>query len=161
MMLLLLIAIPTTAQEQPERVEFKEINTQLLNCETNLLLQDIVVSAALQQTKQNGVLIVIARSGSGEDSRELMRRRIYNVRQYFKERGRRLAPEKVVIAEGERVKGNGRLEYYLGGKLLQQLLFPRNHFICHSCCGPDEGYYPEKEDYESQKNQNQKRKRRG
>lgn len=152
--LLVLIPISTAAQER--RYDYNE----LLNCERNLLYQDNVINEALEKTKGGGVLIVIARLGDGENSRELIRRRIFNVHEFFKERGSRLAPEKVIVAEGDRVKGYGRLEYYLGGELYEQLLFPQNGYICHSCCGPDKGYYPEKENYERQQKQRQKRKGR-
>ena len=105
--LLLFIPIFIAAQERPEP------NNQLVNCETGLAYQDFVINEALEKTNGGGVLIVIARLGDGENSRELIRRRIYNVREFFKERGSRIAPEKVIVAEGERVKGFGRLEYYL------------------------------------------------
>jgi hypothetical protein len=153
--LLLFVPIFIAAQERPEK------NNELQNCETGLAYQDVVINEALEKTKGSGVLIVIARLGDGENSRELIRRRMYNVRQYFKDRGSRIAPVKVIVAEGERVKGYGRLEYYLGGELYEQLLFRKNGYICHSCCGPDERYYPEKEIYERQQKQMQKRKRRG
>ena len=126
-------------------------------CEIELEKQDFVVYTALKRTKEDGILIVILRLGDIENSHELMRRRLYNVRQYFKNRGSALKPEKIIIAEGEKVKGNGRIEYYLDGKLQAQLLFPKNHYICHSCCGPDGSYYPEKLRYDRQQMRKQKR----
>ena len=152
--LVLFMRIFIAAQER------REINNKLLNCEMDLLYQAVVFDAALKQTKSGGVLIVNARLGDGENSRELTRRRLYNVRKFFSEGSSKLASEKVVVAEGERVKGYGRLEYYLGGELYEQILFFKNGYICHSCCGPDEKYYPGKEIYERQQKQKQKRKRR-
>ena len=157
--LLLFFPIFTVAQEQTETLERRELNNQLNNCELNLLYQDYVSTAALEQTKNGGVLIVIARLGDGENSRELIRRRMYNVRFFLEKRGR-LAPEKFVVAEGEPVKGFGRFEYYLGGKLFEQILFNKNRYICHSCCEPDARYYPDKIIYERQQKRKQKRKRR-
>jgi hypothetical protein len=151
----LLFPVFTTAQER--RYDYDE----LLNCERNLLYQDFVINAALEKAKENGVLIVIVRLGDGETSRELIRYRLYNLRLYFKERGSRLASEKIIFAEGERVKGYGRVEYYLDGKLYERLLFPENGYICHSCCGYDHNYYPEKEIDERRQKQKQKKKRRG
>jgi hypothetical protein len=151
------LSLPVLTVAQERRYDYDE----LLNCERNLLYQSVVVNAALEQTKENGVLIVILRLGDGETSRELMRQRLYNVREYFKERGNRLGSEKLIVAEGERTKGYGRVEYYLDGKLYERLLFPKNGYICHSCCGPDEGYYPDKESYERQQKRKQKRRRRG
>ncbi len=153
----LFLSFPGLIAAQEQRYDYNE----LLNCERNLLYQDVVVNEALEKTKGDGVLIIVVRLGDGENSHELMRRRLYNVRQYFKKRGNRLASEKIIIVEGERAKGYGQVEYYLGGKLYERLLFPKNGYICHSCCGPDEGYYPDKESYERQQKQSLKRQRRG
>jgi hypothetical protein len=67
-----------------------------------LQYQEDIISAAVEQIKRGGVLVVVARLGDGEGSRELNRRRLYNVREYLKERGG-LAADKIVAAEGERV----------------------------------------------------------
>jgi hypothetical protein len=125
-----------------------------------LQYQEDIISAAVEQIKRGGVLVVVARLGDGEGSRELNRRRLYNVREYLEGRGG-LAADKIVVAEGERVRGYGRLEYYLGGKLFEQLLFRRNGYVCHSCCGPDESYYPYKEVYDRRQRQRQRLRRRG
>jgi len=75
----LFLSFPVSTVAQIQRPDYDG----LLNCESNLVHQDIVVSDALEKTKENGVLIVIVRLGDGETSRELMRRRLYNVHQYF------------------------------------------------------------------------------
>ena len=161
--LLLIIALflwfPTFTAAQERRYDYDE----LLNCERSLQYQNLVVSAALEQTNEKKVLIVIVRLGDGETSRELIRRRLYNLRQYFfKEYGNHFKkPEKIIFAEGERVKGYGRVEYYLGGELHERLLFPQNSYICHTCCGFDHNYYPEKDRYEREQKRMQKKKRRG
>ena len=105
----------------------------------------MVTGEAVKRSKTNdSVLIVIVRSGSGETSPELKRRRLYNVGKYFQARGALLPSENLVIASGEPVIGHGRVEYYLDGKLYQKLLYPSNDYICHSCYGPDAEYYPDK-----------------
>jgi hypothetical protein len=58
-----------------------------------------------------------------ENSSELLLRRLFNVRRYFKQRGAMVDSSRVVIAEGEAVRGNGRIEHYLEGRLIQQVLF--------------------------------------
>ena len=157
---LLCAPIFIAAQEQTEKVERREINNHLNNCEMNLAYQDYISNAAREQTQNGNVLIVIARLGDGETSRELMRRRIYNVREFLKLRGR-LSPEKFIVAEGEPVQGYGRYEYYLGGKLFEQILFPKNGYVCHYCCEPEPHFYPDKTIYERQQKRKQKRQRRG
>jgi hypothetical protein len=156
--LLLLLPSYAISQERLEEAEQREINNRVQNCETGLVYQEDIIRAAVEQIERGGVLIVVARLGDGENSRELNRRRLYNEREYLRERGG-LAADKVVVAEGARVRGYGRLEYYLGGRLFEQLLFRRNGYICHSCCGPDERYYPYKEVYDRQ--QRQRLRRRG
>lgn len=151
--LMLALSFPAFAQQTPP-LEV-ELNNYILNCEMSLLVQDTTAMAAVEKTMGDQVLIVIVRPGDGEASRQLIRRRLYNIRQYFRERGDQLLKDRVVVAEGERVKGFGRIEYYIKGKLYQQLLFPKNGYVCHSCCGPDTGYYPDKPIPKSQK---QKRK---
>lgn len=114
-----------------------------VNCETGLVVQDLVVNRVLD-AQDGSVLIVLVHAGAGEKSRRLMRRRIANVRQYFKSRGSRITSDRVIVAEGARVPGLGRIDYYLSGKLYARLVFNKDQFICHSCCGPDEDYYPDK-----------------
>ena len=156
----LLLPISTPAQERSEEFRRRKINDRVLTCEMGLQYQEDIISAAVEQIKRGGVMVVMARLGDGEGSRELNRRRLYNVREYLKERGG-LAADKIVVAEGERVRGYGRLEYYLAGKLFEQLLFRRNGYMCHSCCGPDESYYPYKEVYDRQQRQRRRLRRRG
>ena len=54
---------------------------------------------------------------------------------------RRLAPESVVITEGERVDGQGRVEFFLGSKLIINALVSRNGDLCVDCCEALEHYY--------------------
>jgi hypothetical protein len=136
---------------------------RVLDCDYSVSVQDNVIMTALEQTREGGFLIIIIKPGDGETSPELTRRRLYNLREYFlRGRGSHLKLEKVIFAKGDQVKGYGRIEYYLGGKLFERLLFRKNGYICHECCGLDDRYYPEKAaEYERQKKQKQKRKRRG
>ena len=68
-------------------------------------------------------LIVIARLGDGEKSRQLNVSRLKVVENFLSNwRGVR----KVMTAEGERVRGYGRLEFYVGGALLYTLPVRRN-----------------------------------
>ncbi len=88
-------------------------------------------------------MIAIARLGSGESSKELSRRRLENVRVYLRNR---LSEGKLVVAAGETVKGLGRVEMYVGGKLVEALLANRNKDLCVACCDIDENYYPYRKD---------------
>lgn len=144
------LSIFAAAQKQPTGTAVWEINDRILNCEMELLTQDAVLSKALE-LQGGGILIVVIRPGTRETSAELTRRRLFNVKKYFSDRGKELPTSKVLFTIGEPVIGYGRVQYYLDGKLLQQLVFPTNGYICHSCCGPDADYYPEKGNYNRNK----------
>lgn len=106
----------------------------------------------LEQTKSGSVLIAVARLGAGEKSRESNRRRLYNVREYIKDRVG-VRAEKIVVAEGERAKGFGRVEFYLGGKMVGGLLLSRNKDLCLLCCEEVGPYYPHKDNLERMRKQ--------
>ena len=92
-----------------------------VNCEVANFYLD---NAALRARKLDEAhLIVIARLGGGEKSRQLNVSRL-KVAQNFLSNWRGV--RKVVTAEGERVRGNGRLEFYVGGTLLYTLPVRRN-----------------------------------
>lgn len=132
-----------------------------LSCDDSVAFHDLIVTEALTKLKENSVLFVVVSQGTGENSDELIQRRLYNIHQYFRDRGNRLSREKIIIVVGQSVSGNGRIEYYINGQLYLRLLYPKNGYICHSCCGPDIDYYPDKGIYENQQKQKQKGKKRG
>ena len=74
-------------------------------------------------------VILIARLGNGEVSRRLNRQRLQVARLYLHV-GRGLEPplkeEHIVTAEGERVRGAGRIEAYVRGRLFMVFVFERN-----------------------------------
>lgn len=78
---------------------------------------------------EDSYLIVIARLGDGERSRALNLNRM-NTMRAFLGRGRL----KSIVAEGERVRGYGRVELYVGGKLLFVLPVGRNRQLDFFSC---------------------------
>ncbi len=129
------------------------------NCEMNSLYMDILGNALPEQIQNRNVLIIVARLGKGETSRSFNQRRLHNALQYQVDRIK-IAPEKVILAEGERVaNGLGRLEFYLNGKMTGSLLIQKNRDFCTDCCeNRDPNYYPEKGRVKSKP---KKRQRRG
>ena len=100
------------------------------NCEENIS----ILGAATQAVDKDGLLVVIARLGDGEQNRELNRRRLHNVRTYLSEYVHARAPETIITAEGERLNGYGRIELYVGGKLFHVLTIHRNGDLLVGSC---------------------------
>lgn len=130
--LLLIGSVAVAAQQkvdsgtaQPPQVEAKPSN-----CEENIS----ILGAATQAVDKDGLLIVIARLGDGEQNRELNRRRLHNVRTYLSEYVHARASETIITAEGERVNGYGRIELYVAGKLFHVLTIPRNGDLLVGSC---------------------------
>jgi len=124
--------------------------------ENNIASMEVLAKMASEQTKDGGVLIVVARLGKGERSREYNRRRLYNVREFLKNYSR-IQPENIVVAEGERVAGFGQIEFYLGGERIGKFLFERDKDLCLICCDEYGPYYPQKDNSDSKGRRRQKR----
>jgi hypothetical protein len=94
------------------------------NCEVALLYLDNSTLEAGKDSESH--IIAIARLGDGERSVRLDRRRLEFVRDYLlNQRGW----NNIVTASGERVKGYGRVELYVSGKLLYVLQYPKRGVI--------------------------------
>lgn len=85
------------------------------NCEGNSRRLDFIRNQ-WRAMGEGKVVIVIARLGKGERSQEINRRRLYTIRAYLS--AMELPSQKIVMAEGERVSGYGRIELYVGGELV-------------------------------------------
>lgn len=113
------------------------VKPYLTTCEENSATIDSLGNIL---TKNNEILFIIARLGKGENSRELNRRRLYNVRTILRESWK-LDTNRLVIAEGERVNAEGRIEFYIGSKLTDIFLVKQGRDICVTCCGSDDRFY--------------------
>lgn len=109
----------------------------LATCEENSARLD---SLGNDLNSNNEILFIIARLGKGENSRQLNRRRLYNVHFILKEKWK-FDESRFVIAEAERVNSEGRIEFYIGSKLMEILLVKKGRDICVSCCGDDDRLY--------------------
>jgi hypothetical protein len=101
---------------RPEPIWVNGDNNETTKTELDLLAQ---------QAGDNQLIITIARLGSAESARRLSRRRLQAVRDYL-ESVRAIARTRIISAEGERVRGRGRVEVYLGGKLFMVFTLGRN-----------------------------------
>ena len=66
----------------------------------------------LEERRSGATVTIISRLGDGERSRNLARKRLRVAREYTY-----LEDDRVRLKEGPRVKGFGRLEFYLGDEL--------------------------------------------
>lgn len=128
------------AQDRPGWLKPWGILEKPLNCEENVIHIEIAAELTVE-SQRDSVLIVIARLGDNESSQQLNRRRLHNLRVSLTE-NLHVDPRKLVMASGEKVRGNGRMEFYLGGKLIGGLLVERGKDLCVDCCDIDERYYP-------------------
>ena len=118
LLLVMLITSPAVAYAQ-QRLD--PVLGTVSNCEEGKALLDLLRN----ETGNEGVIILVARLGDGETSRKVNRERLYNTWSYLHHAGQ-FPDEKLVKAEGERVRGQGRVELYAKGKLMLVLTAKRN-----------------------------------
>lgn len=127
---------PVSAQERAGQTAAHQADAepQPTNCEYHIA----TLEAAHHDAGEDGLIIVIARRGTDEDRRDLNRRRLYNARAYLTDYLNVRSPKTIVTAEGEPVKGYGRIELYVGGKLYFVLALRRNADLLVGSCEPEE-----------------------
>lgn len=135
--LLIFCAVTAAAAQQSEITD--PIVTNDNNCESNKNYFDYVAVHA----EKDGPIILIARLGDGETLRRFNSRRLHNIFTYLNYI-REISKERIVTAEGERVFGRGRVEVYVGGKLMIVFSVGRNQDLAGGDCEPPPSglYYP-------------------
>jgi hypothetical protein len=96
------------------------------------------LQASVQTSKEKA--FVIAHLGTGETNPRLNRRRLNDVKTEF---GLGNSP-KIIFAEGARVRGLGRIDFYLGSELMSVTLLARNGDFCATCCDRKKLFYKER-----------------
>jgi hypothetical protein len=102
-----------------------------------------VLDVLVQKMPPDERISVVARFGAGEIRPELNSRRLHNVRVYWTQylKGVKRRPETIILTEGEKVEGDGRLEFYVGGKLKGVLKVRRDaDLYVGTCYPPDDSY---------------------
>jgi hypothetical protein len=128
----LLIAPVSNRESSLASAETFQTEVRPINCEHNIARLDIAHDKA-----GNGLIILIARLGDGEFNQEFNRRRLHSARKYLSAYAVR-AEEMIITAEGERVRGYGRVEIYVEGKLFDILAVRRNADLSVGSCEPQE-----------------------
>jgi hypothetical protein len=102
-----------------------------------------VLDGLTQSTPPDETITVVARLGKDETKPELNHRRLHNVRVYWTEylTAIKRKPETVILNEGEKVEGDGRLEFYVGGKIIGVIKIRRDaDLYVGTCYPPDDSY---------------------
>jgi hypothetical protein len=121
------------AQEKPN-------SAKPTNCEINILYID---EALAQIESSESPLIVIAHLGDGEESQTWNKRRLSNLQSYIKKF--RSSKARIILAQGEKVKGFGQMNIYVNGQLFRTLVVRRNKDIPVGTCTDDKRnciFYP-------------------
>ena len=98
------------------------------HCETTKAELDLIA----ERVGQEGLIIIISHLGTKEFSRALNRRRMHILVDYL-QMTRSIAADRIVAAEGERVRGLGRVEIYVKGRLFTVFTINRNKDLARGC----------------------------
>ena len=115
----------TTAQDV-------QTNPKPTNCENHIA----VLEGANHDAGKDGLIILIGRLGSGDNKPDLNRHRLHSARAYLTDYLSVRSKNTIVIAEGEKVQGYGRIEIYVSGKLYYILAIKANADFSVGSCEP-------------------------
>jgi len=128
---------PSVTKAQTPSPEPEIIPANATRCQRNTInIANLKEVARIKNEK----IFVISHLGSGEMSRELNRRRLRDIGAEFDQ----ISPmdrKILILAEGERVKGQPRVEVYLGSELYFVSYIPRNGDFCSLCCDRRREFY--------------------
>jgi hypothetical protein len=114
--------------------------TQGHNSEENSAIFDALHQEAIHSGKP---VIIISRLGTGEYGMRLHQRRLHNAVERFTSSGTRYSRDDTMATIGPRVKGKGRIEVYIEGKLRFVSEIGRGKDMIVDCCESFPEYYPE------------------
>lgn len=127
---------PYSEKYRASEINFKQENAQtgkksqenkVLNCED---AQRIV--STINNLKVNDNLIIISRMGKKETNKLIGRKRLEDIKSYLENAWKR-DPQTIILAEGERVAGKGRIDFYVVGILFDSLVADKNKSIQIRC----------------------------
>jgi len=97
---------------------------------TKLELDDVLLEA--HKTGEGTSIILVARLGTGERGHRLSRERLRQLAAHLT-KNRSFPKGRLVMAEGERARGLGQVEVYVGGKLYVILMVKRGRDFATGC----------------------------
>jgi hypothetical protein len=142
--IIILLSWSATVAQQPPPLEPVKLSGYANAKPAACAHRSAIADGIHQSTPADELIIVIARPGDGDTKSNLSWRRLHNIRAYwteFLDVGYRRKPETIILAEGERVKGYGQLEFYVSGRLVEVLKVARNSDVDFSNCYPPDDSY--------------------
>ena len=109
-----------------------QTNPKPTNCESHIA----VLEAANHDAGKDGLIILIGRLGTGDNKPDLNRHRLHSARAYLTDYISARSTNTVIIADGEKVEGYGRIEVYVGGKLYYVFAIKANADFAVGSCEP-------------------------
>lgn len=114
---------------QKKKDEYTVIASDVNACELNSFHFD-AISSVINHTKQN--IFAIFRAGKNET--ELVNaKRLAHVKTFLENR-KGWSKFDVIYARGEKTSDEGKIEFYIGGKLFLIIVSPKNKTPCLDCC---------------------------
>lgn len=123
------------AQEKKEEPIISPIDNS--SCEHNSLYFDVIWNE-VRKSKER--IFIIFRAGKGET--ETVNAKRLNYVKEFLQNSKGWKDFDTVYALGEKTNEEGKIEFYIGGKLFLIVPSPKNKTPCLDCCG-DEAHYPQ------------------
>lgn len=100
-------------------------------CELNSLHFDIISNIANYEKER---VFAIFRAGKGE-TESVNAKRLAHVKMFLEnQKGWKWKSFNVIYARGEKSDGEGKIEFYIGGKLFLVVMSPKNKTLCLDCC---------------------------
>lgn len=103
------------------------------NCDAMLAIFDNVALVASTEPNKDSFVIIVAYLGRGEKSRSYNQQRLKAL-EFYLTKYRGFSKERLILTEGKRRNGLGKVEFYVGGKLSDEIFLVKRGRICTSCC---------------------------
>jgi hypothetical protein len=103
------------------------------NCDAMLAIFDNAAVVASSDSNKDSFVIIVAYLGCGEKSRAYNQQRLKAL-EFHLTKYRGISKERLILTEGRRRNGLGKVEFYIGGKLSDELFLVKRGHICTSCC---------------------------
>jgi hypothetical protein len=136
------IALGQIGTEEPKIIPSND-SGEVTSATLNMMADEI--------RKSGERLFVIVHCGAGEQS-QIGFWRLYSTRQRIIYLTKSFDPKTTIFAEGERVEGEGQIEFYIGSRLRLVTLAPRNRMPNLTCC--DDYFPPAKRKLKQKKRKN-------